>query len=54
MTYTDGTEDHVPEPVTTNEQADNDAYEPTTAEVKKDNGTPTTDDDVTGAATNQN
>ncbi|MEJ7356090.1 Rib/alpha-like domain-containing protein, partial [Staphylococcus haemolyticus] len=31
--------------------ADNDAYEPTTDEVTKDHGTPTTEDDVTGAVT---
>ena len=38
-------------PVTTNEQADNDAYQPTTDEVTKDYGTPTTEEDVTGAVT---
>ncbi|WP_108823643.1 Rib/alpha-like domain-containing protein [Staphylococcus hominis] len=49
VTYPDGTEDHVTVPVTTNEQADNDAYQPTTDEVTKDYGTPTTEEDVTGA-----
>ena len=53
MTYPDGTEDHVTVPVTTNEQADNDAYQPTTDEVTKDYGTPTTEEDVTGAVTYQ-
>ena len=38
-------------PVTVGEQANNDAYEPTTEEVTKDYGTPTTEDDVTGAVT---
>nr|WP_248322848.1 Rib/alpha-like domain-containing protein [Staphylococcus aureus] len=52
MTYPDGTKDHVTVPVTTKEQADNDAYEPKTDEVTKDHGTPTTEDDVTGAVTN--
>ncbi|WP_265340166.1 Rib/alpha-like domain-containing protein, partial [Streptococcus pneumoniae] len=51
VTYPDGTEDHVTVPVTTNEQADNDAYQPTTDEVTKDYGTPTTEEDVTGAVT---
>ena len=51
VTYPDGTQDHVTVPVTTNEQADNDAYQPTTDEVTKDYGTPTTEDDVTGAVT---
>ncbi|MCG1876301.1 adhesin, partial [Staphylococcus epidermidis] len=51
VTYPDGTQDHVTVPVTTNKQADNDAYEPTTDEVTKDYGTPTTEDDVTGAVT---
>ena len=37
-------------PVTVGEQADNDAYEPTTDGVTKDHGTPTTDD-VTGSVT---
>ena len=37
--------------VTTKEQADNDAYEPTTDEVTKEHGTPTTEEDVTGAVT---
>ena len=45
--YPDGTEDHIKVPVTVGEQADNDAYEPTT-DVTKDYGTPTTDD-VTGS-----
>ena len=49
--YPDGTEDHIKVPVTVGEQADNDAYEPTTEEVTKDYGTPTTEDDVTGAVT---
>ncbi|WP_333492325.1 Rib/alpha-like domain-containing protein, partial [Staphylococcus epidermidis] len=43
VTYPDGTQDHVTVPVTTNKQADNDAYEPTTDEVTKDYGTPTTE-----------
>mgnify|MGYP001940778339 CR=1 FL=1 len=51
VTYPDGTEDHVTVPVTTNEQADNDAYQPTTDEVTKDYGNPTTEEDVTGAVT---
>ena len=51
VTYPDGTQDHVTVPVTTNEQADNEAYEPTTDEVTKDYGTPTTEGDVTGAVT---
>ncbi len=51
VTYPDGTEDHVTVPVTTNEQADNDAYQPTTDEVTKDYGTPTTEEDVTVAVT---
>ena len=51
VTYPDGTEDHVTVPVTTNEQADNDAYQPTTDEVTKDYGTPATEEDVTGAVT---
>ena len=51
VTYPDGTQDRVTVPVTTNEQADNEAYEPTTDEVTKDYGTPTTEDDVTGAVT---
>ena len=38
-------------PVTTNPEKDNNAYEPTTDEVTKDYGTPTTEDDVTGAVT---
>ncbi|WP_204194321.1 YSIRK-type signal peptide-containing protein, partial [Staphylococcus sp. GDY8P47P] len=46
VTYPDGTEDHVTVPVTTNKQADNDAYQPTTDEVTKDYGTSTTEDDV--------
>ena len=40
--YPDGTEDHIKVPVTVGEQADNDAYEPTTDGVTKDHGTPTT------------
>ena len=35
-------EDHIKVPVTVGEQADNDAYEPTTDGVTKDHGTPTT------------
>ncbi|KXA44343.1 MULTISPECIES: LPXTG cell wall anchor domain-containing protein [Staphylococcus] len=31
--------------------ADNEAYEPTTDEVTKEHGTPTTEEDVTGAVT---
>ena len=49
--YPDGTEDHIKVPVTVGEQADNDAYEPTTDGVTKDHGTPTTADDVTGSVT---
>ena len=37
--YPDGTEDHIKVPVTVGEQADNDAYEPTTDGVTKDHGT---------------
>ncbi len=51
VTYPDGTKDHVKVPVTVGEQADNDAYEPTTDGVTKDHGTPTTEEDVTGAVT---
>ncbi|MGX0381717.1 Rib/alpha-like domain-containing protein, partial [Staphylococcus hominis] len=51
VTYPDGTQDHVTVPVTTNEQADNDAYDPNVEEVNKDYGTPTTEEDVTGAVT---
>ncbi|HDG9905562.1 TPA: hypothetical protein PGG19_002821, partial [Staphylococcus aureus] len=47
----DGTTDHIKVPVTVGEQADNDAYEPTTDGVTKDHGTPTTEEDVTGAVT---
>ena len=36
--YPDGTEDHIKVPVTVGEQADNDAYEPTTDGVTKDHG----------------
>ena len=49
--YPDGTEDHIKVPVTVGEQANNDAYEPTTDGVTKDHGTPTTADDVTGSVT---
>ncbi|MGX0462816.1 hypothetical protein ACUW6T_002331, partial [Staphylococcus hominis] len=35
----------------TDQQPDNEVYEPTTDEVTKDYGTPTTEDDVTGAVT---
>ena len=35
----------------TDQQPDNEVYEPTTDEVTKDHGTPTTEDDVTGAVT---
>ena len=51
VTYPDGTEDHVTVPVTTNKQADNDAYQPKVDDVTKDYGTPTTEKDVTGAVT---
>ncbi|HDJ2638165.1 TPA: YPDG domain-containing protein, partial [Staphylococcus aureus] len=51
VTYPDGTTDHIKVPVTVGEQADNDAYEPTTDGVTKDHGTPTTEEDVTGAVT---
>ncbi|MCD9076970.1 Rib/alpha-like domain-containing protein, partial [Staphylococcus haemolyticus] len=51
VTYPDGTTDHIEVPVTVGNQADNDAYEPKTEEVTKDYGTPTTEDDVTGAVT---
>ncbi|RIM81902.1 hypothetical protein BU107_14240 [Staphylococcus xylosus] len=51
VTYPDDTEDHVTVTVTTKEQADNDAYEPTTEDITKDYGTPTTEEDVTGAVT---
>ncbi|APT17461.1 Rib/alpha-like domain-containing protein [Staphylococcus epidermidis] len=51
VTYPDGTTDHIKVPVTVGEQADNDAYDPTVEEVNKDHGTPTTEEDVTGAVT---
>ncbi|WP_348634409.1 Rib/alpha-like domain-containing protein, partial [Staphylococcus sp. GDY8P45P] len=51
VTYPDGTTDHIKVPVTVGEEADNDAYDPTTEGVTKDHGTPTTADDVTGAVT---
>ncbi|WP_180542695.1 Rib/alpha-like domain-containing protein [Staphylococcus haemolyticus] len=51
VTYPDGTKDHVKVPVTVGEEADNDAYDPTVEEVNKDHGTPTTEEDVTGAVT---
>ena len=51
VTYPDGTKDHVTVTVTTKEQADNDAYQPTTDEVTKDYGTPTTEENVTEAVT---
>ncbi|PTK36714.1 Rib/alpha-like domain-containing protein, partial [Staphylococcus hominis] len=51
VTYPDDTQDHVTVTVTTKEQADNDAYEPTTEDITKDYGTPTTEEDVTGAVT---
>ncbi|WP_368865028.1 Rib/alpha-like domain-containing protein, partial [Staphylococcus hominis] len=51
VTYPDGTKDEVTVSVTTKEQADNDAYEPKTDDVTKDYGTPTTEEDVTGAVT---
>ena len=35
VTYPDGTEDHIKVPVTVGEQADNNAYEPTTEGVTK-------------------
>ncbi|PPJ68225.1 hypothetical protein CV019_15845, partial [Staphylococcus haemolyticus] len=47
----DGTKDHVKVPVTVGEEADNDAYDPNVEEVNKDHGTPTTEEDVTGAVT---
>ncbi|TJX29333.1 Rib/alpha-like domain-containing protein [Staphylococcus haemolyticus] len=51
VTYPDGTKDHVKVPVTVGEEADNDAYDPNVEEVNKDHGTPTTEEDVTGAVT---
>ncbi|NKD53795.1 LPXTG cell wall anchor domain-containing protein, partial [Staphylococcus hominis] len=51
VTYPDGTKDHVTVPVTTNKQADNDAYQPKVDDVTKDYGDPTTEKDVTGAVT---
>ena len=51
VTYPDGTQDHVTVPVTTNPEKDNNAYEPETTPVTKEHGTPTTEDDVTGAVT---
>ncbi|MFP4879824.1 Rib/alpha-like domain-containing protein [Mammaliicoccus sciuri] len=51
VTYPDGTKDHIKVPVTVGKEADNDAYEPKTDGVKKDHGTPTTSNDVTGAVT---
>ena len=51
MTYPDGTTDTVNVPVVVGEPTDATTYEPTTDEVTKDYGTPTTEDDVTGAVT---
>ncbi|PHK50122.1 Rib/alpha-like domain-containing protein [Staphylococcus edaphicus] len=51
VTYPDGTKDHIKVPVTVGNEADNQAYEPTTEGVTKDHGTPTTAEDVTGAVT---
>ena len=48
--YPDGTEDHIKVPVTVGEQADNDAYEPTTDGVTKDHAHQRRDD-VTGSVT---
>ncbi|MEJ7219046.1 YSIRK-type signal peptide-containing protein, partial [Staphylococcus gallinarum] len=51
VTYPDGTTDHIQVPVTVGEQADNDAYEPTSPGVEKPYGEATTSEDVTGSVT---
>ncbi|PTK65233.1 adhesin, partial [Staphylococcus borealis] len=51
VTYPDDTTDTVNVTVIVGEPTDATTYEPTTEEVTKDYGTPTTEDDVTGAVT---
>ncbi|UXR47836.1 Rib/alpha-like domain-containing protein [Staphylococcus simulans] len=48
VTYPDGTKDHVKVPVTVGEQPQKDKYEPTTGEITKPYGTPTTAEEVKG------
>ncbi|WP_341776408.1 Rib/alpha-like domain-containing protein, partial [Staphylococcus simulans] len=48
VTYPDGTKDNVKVPVTVGEQPQKDKYEPTTGEITKPYGTPTTEEEVQG------
>ncbi|PCF56754.1 hypothetical protein B5C01_02100 [Staphylococcus delphini] len=51
VTYPDGTQDHITVPVFTNQQQDNQKYEPTSEGVTKDYGIPTGVDDVLDTVT---
>ncbi|WP_316959883.1 Rib/alpha-like domain-containing protein [Staphylococcus delphini] len=51
VTYPDGTQDHITVPVFTNQQQDNQKYEPTSEGVTKDYGIPTGVDDVLNTVT---
>ncbi|PCF49369.1 Rib/alpha-like domain-containing protein [Staphylococcus delphini] len=51
VTYPDGTQDHITVPVFTNQQRDNQKYEPTSEGVTKDYGIPTGVDDVLNTVT---
>nr|WP_274596564.1 Rib/alpha-like domain-containing protein [Staphylococcus delphini] len=51
VTYPDGTQDHITVPVFTNQQQDNQKYEPTSEGVTKDYGIPTDVDDVLNTVT---
>ncbi|MDK4160543.1 LPXTG-anchored surface protein SpsM [Staphylococcus pseudintermedius] len=46
VTYPDGTKDHIKVPVVTEQQPDNEKYEPTTNGITKKYGIPTTEDEV--------